>query len=183
MRKQVNNAAYNTTIEIGASRIKQMLWYFINVLFFRNALNVSSGFKRWLLISFGAKIGEGVVIKPAVNIKYPWKLSIGDHSWIGEEVWIDNLSAVTIGSSVTVSQGALLLTGSHDHTSETFNFLSLPIVLENGSWIGAKAVVFGGVTVGSHAILGINSVAEATLKPYLIYKGNPAIAVIERVIL
>jgi putative colanic acid biosynthesis acetyltransferase WcaF len=131
---------------------------------------------------FGAKLGQGVVIKPSVNIKYPWKLRIGDHSWIGEEVWIDNLSDVIIGNNVTISQGALLLTGSHDHSRETFDFISYPIVLEDGAWIGANAIVFGGVTCKSHSVLGINSVAEKNLEPYIIYKGNPAIPVIERII-
>ena len=181
--KKVNNAAYKTSIKISASKPKQIIWYFINIAFFKNALNISSGSKVLLLKMFGATIGNGVVIKPAVNIKYPWKLKIGDHSWIGEEVWIDNLSDVIIGANVTLSQGALILTGSHDHTKETFDFISLPVVLENGVWIGAKAVVLGGVTCKSHSILGINSVAEQDMKPYIIYKGNPAIPVIARSII
>jgi putative colanic acid biosynthesis acetyltransferase WcaF len=178
--KKVNNASYKTSIEIGASKIKQIVWYFINILFFKNAFNISSASKVLLLKMFGATIGQGVVIKPAVNIKYPWKLNVGNNSWIGEEVWIDNLSNVIIGTNVTISQGALILTGSHDHTKETFDFISLPVTLEDGVWIGAKAVVFGGVTCRSHSILGINSVAEQDMKAYVIYKGNPAVPVISR---
>lgn len=179
-RKQVNNASYTVTIDIGAGRFKQLAWYLVNVLFFKNSLNIFSGLKVSLLRAFGANIGEGVLIKPSVNIKFPWKLTIGDHSWIGEEVWIDNLSPVVMGRSVTLSQGALLLTGSHDHTKETFDYLSSPITLEDGVWIGAKAVVFGGVVCSSHSILGLNSVAERNLEPYMIYKGNPAIPVLKR---
>lgn len=180
--KKVNNASFKTTISINASKPKQLLWYFINIFFFKNSLNISSGLKVFLLKLFGAKIGVGVVVKPSVNIKYPWKLIVGNNSWIGEAVWIDNLSDVIIGESVTISQGALLLTGSHDHTKETFDFVSFPIVLEDGAWVGAKAVVFGGVTCCTHSILGINSVAETNLQAYTIYKGNPAIPVIKRII-
>ena len=178
--KQVDNAAYKTTIDIGAGKAKQLLWYFVNILILKNSLIVFSGWKVFVLKLFGASIGKGVVIKPVVNIKYPWKLSIGNNSWIGESVWIDNLSDVIIGNNVTVSQGAVLLTGSHDHTKETFDFLSSPIVLEDGVWIGAKAIVFGGVTCHTHSILGMNSVAEKNLNAYVIYKGNPAVPVIER---
>lgn len=178
--RQVNNSIYKTTIEIGAGKGKQILWYFINIFFFKNTLNIFSGSKVLLLKMFGSQIGEGVVIKPGVNIKYPWKLFVGDHSWIGENVWIDNLSEIMIGKNVTLSQGALLLTGTHDHTKESFDFISYPIVLEDGVWIGAKAVVTGGITCHTHSILGINSIAETNLKPYVIYKGNPAIAVITR---
>ena len=179
-RKRVSNASYSTTIDIGASVSKQVLWYFVNILFFKNSLNILSSLKTALLKAFGARLGKGVIIKPSVNIKYPWKLQMGDYCWIGEEVWIDNLSELIIGSNVTISQGALLLTGSHDHTKETFDFISKPITLEDGVWIGARALVFGGVTCKSHSILGMNSVAERNLEEFTIYKGNPAIPVMER---
>ena len=181
-QKQVDNASYRTTIDIGASRLKQTAWYFVNIIFFQNPFNLFSSIKIALLKLFGADLGQGVVVKPAVNIKYPWKLRIGDHSWIGEKVWIDNLSDVIIGRNVTLSQGCLLLTGSHDHTRSSFDFISYPILLEDGVWIGAKAVVYGGITCRTHSILGINSVAEKELEPYTIYKGNPAIPVLKRVI-
>ncbi|HEY4334351.1 MAG TPA: WcaF family extracellular polysaccharide biosynthesis acetyltransferase [Puia sp.] len=182
VQKKVNNAAYRTTIEIGASRWKQVAWYFTNILFFQNPLNLFSSLKVFLLKAFGARLGEGVVVKPSVNIKYPWKLQVGEHTWIGENVWIDNLSDVTIGGHVTLSQGCLLLTGSHDASRETFDYLSQPIILEDGVWIGARAVVGGGSRCGTHSILGINSVAEGDLEPYTIYKGNPAIPVLRRTI-
>jgi len=179
---KVNNAAYKTSIRIGASKPKQLLWYLVNILFFKNPLNLFSSLKVALLKAFGASIGEGVVIKPSVNIKYPWKLKIGAHSWIGEEVWIDDLSDVVIGANVTISQGALLLTGSHDHTKSTFDFISATIVIEDGAWIGAKAVVSGGVTCKTHSMLGVNSVAEGNLNAYTIYKGNPAVPILIRTI-
>jgi len=175
--KRVNLAIYKTTIRIGASGGKQVAWYFTNILFFKNPLIVSSSFKRGLLRMFGAKVGKGVVIKPAVNIKFPWKLSIGDHSWIGEGVWIDNLDKIDIGSDVVLSQGSLLLSGSHDHRKETFDFISAPIVLEDGVWVCARAVVLGGTTCRSHSILTASSVSNGDLEPFTIYKGNPAVAV------
>ena len=182
IRQQVDNSSYRTSIDIGASRFKQVSWYLTNIIFFKNPFNILSGLKVSLLRSFGAKLGKGVVIKPSVNIKYPWKLQVGDHSWIGEEVWIDNLSTVTIGKNVTLSQGCLLLTGSHDHTRTSFDFLSYPIVLEDGVWIGARAVVSGGITCKSHSVLGINAIAEKDLEPYTIYKGNPAVPVLQRIV-
>jgi putative colanic acid biosynthesis acetyltransferase WcaF len=180
--KKVNNALYKTSLSIGASRFKQISWYFVNIVFFKNPCNIFSSLKVFLLKAFGANMGQGVLIKPCVNIKFPWKLHVGDNSWIGEDVWIDNLSDVIIGANVTLSQGALLLTGSHDHTRVTFDFNSNPIVIEDGAWIGARSVVFGGVTCQTHSILGINSVAEKDLMPYIIYKGNPAVPVLNRVI-
>ncbi|MEO5892441.1 MAG: WcaF family extracellular polysaccharide biosynthesis acetyltransferase [Ferruginibacter sp.] len=180
--KTVNIASYKTTIQVGAGKLKQVSWYFINVLFFKNSFIISPSLKVFLLRLFGASVGKGVNIKPCVNIKYPWKLQIGNYSWLGEELWIDNLSDVIIGNNVILSQGALILTGSHDPSKASFDFTSLPVILQDGCWIGARAVVYGGVTCHSHCILGINAVAESDLQAYTIYKGNPAVPVLKRVI-
>lgn len=177
----VNLANYNNDwYNPGAGVLKRTLWYFVNGLFFINPLNPVSSVKVWLLRLFGGHIGNGVVIKPGVNIKYPWYLTIADHTWIGENVWIDNLANVMIGSHVTVSQGAMLLTGSHDYKKTTFDLITGSITIEDGAWIGAKAVVCPGVTCGPHSVLAVGSVATANLEVYTIYQGNPAIPKRER---
>ena len=178
--KQVNNALYKTTIVIGASTLKQWLWYLCNVFFFKSSLAPHSGLKVFLLRLFGAKVGREVIIKPSVNIKFPWKLAIGDHSWIGEGVWIDNLANVFIGRSVCLSQGAFLLTGNHDFKKITFDLITAAIVIEDGVWIGAAAIVCPGVTCGTHAVLSVASVATGNLEANFIYKGNPAAKTVER---
>ena len=185
MNQQVSNSSYNNDWfkkEIGASTFKQMTWYFVNVLFFINPLNPSSGIKRTLLRLFGARIGRGVVLKPGINIKYPWKLAIGDYSWIGEKVWIDNLAFVGIGKDVCISQGALILTGNHDYTKSTFDLSVKEIVLEDGVWIGTRAMVCPGVVCASHAVLTAASIATSNLDAYKIYRGNPAVYIRDRVI-
>jgi putative colanic acid biosynthesis acetyltransferase WcaF len=185
MNRQVSNASYNNDWfkkEIQASKLKQITWYITNALFFVCPLNPSSGLKKILLRLFGAKIGKAVVCKPGINIKYPWKLEIGDHSWIGEKVWIDNLAHVTIGKNVCLSQGAMLLTGNHDYTSETFDLQVKEIILEDGVWIGAQAVVCPGITCFTHAVLSVKSVAVKNLEAFKIYQGNPAVFVKDRII-
>jgi putative colanic acid biosynthesis acetyltransferase WcaF len=139
-----------------------------------------SGFKVRLLKLFGASVGKKIIIKPYVNIKYPWKLKIGDHCWIGENVWIDNLSHIYIGNNVCISQGAMLLTGNHDYTKESFDLIVGEITLEDGVWIGAQAVVCPGVVCASHSILTVKSVATKNMDAYMIYQGNPASAVKQR---
>ncbi len=123
---------------------------------------------------FGASIGRGVVIKPKVNIKYPWKLKIGDHSWIGERVWLDNLDELEIGAKVCISQEALILSGNHNYRKSGFDLMTEKISIKDGAWIGARAMVTSGVTVEKHAILSVNSVASDDLQEAWIYRGNPA---------
>src|SRR5690606_31591615 len=140
-------STYNNSWYQPGGALKRFLWYFANELVLRNALNPFSGMKVYVLRLFGAEIGDNVTIKPKVNIKYPWKLKIGNHCWIGEHVWIDNLENVTIEDHVCISQGAFLICGNHNYKKSSFDLIVSPIVLKEGSWIGAKSIVGPGVTV------------------------------------
>jgi len=164
-----NNSSFNT----GAGILKRTIWYVLNVCFFIS-YNPFNGLKITLLRLFGAKVGHGVVIKPAVNIKFPWKLTIGNYVWIGEKVWIDNLDEVVIGSNVCISQGAMLLCGNHNYKVSTFDLMTNKIILEDGVWVCAHSIVCAGVTCKSHAVLTVNSVAVANLDSYSINSGNPS---------
>ncbi|CAN5350589.1 putative colanic acid biosynthesis acetyltransferase [soil metagenome] len=164
------------------SALKRIAWYYCNTIIFKTGLFPFSGFKIFLLRSFGSKIGSGVLIKPYVNIKYPWFLSIGNHTWIGEHVWIDNLAPVDIGSNVCISQGAFLLTGNHDFTKKSFDLMIKGISIEDGVWIGAKSIICPGVRCKNHSVLSVGSVAVSDLEPYSIYKGSFAVKVKERII-
>ena len=126
----------NSWYHPGGGSLKRITWYFVNILFFINPLNPLSGLKVALLRLFGAKVGKGVVVKPCVNIKYPWRLEVGNYAWIGENVWIDNLARVRIGNNVCVSQGAMLLCGNHNYKKTTFDLMIGKITLEDGSWVG-----------------------------------------------
>ncbi|TWR27948.1 colanic acid biosynthesis acetyltransferase WcaF [Mucilaginibacter achroorhodeus] len=161
----------------GANAFKRLLWYYVNIIFINSAWLPVSGFRILLLKVFGARIGKVVRLKPRVNIKYPWHLQIGDNCWIGEGVWIDNLTTVTLGNNVCLSQGAVLQTGSHNYKKSTFDLIIGPITLEDGAWIGQNSIVNKGVVVGSHAILTSGSVTTKNLDAYAIYQGNPAIKV------
>ena len=161
---------------------KISIWYIVNHLFINTSLHMPYYIKTMVLRFFGAKIGKNVFIKPNVNIKYPWLLQIGDNVWIGESVWIDNLAQVTIMSNVCVSQGATLLCGNHNYKKSSFDLIIGEIVVEDGVWIGAKSTVCPGVTLKSHSVLTVGSVANEDLKPYTINKGNPAVKIKERII-
>lgn len=165
------------------SWIKRALWFYINTVIFKTGLFPFNGIKvRWLRL-FGAHIGKSVVIKPCVNIKYPWLLQIGDHSWIGENVWIDNLVPVVIGSHVCISQGALLLTGSHHYKHPAFSLITGSIRIADGVWIGAGAIINQGVSADTHAVLCAGSVANRRLEAWSVYQGNPAVKIRDRVFL
>lgn len=127
-------------------------------------------------------MGRNIAIKPYVNIKYPWNLAIGDNAWIGEKVWLDCLVTITIGPNACLSQGSVILTGSHDYKKITFDLITKPVTLEEGVWIGAGAIVNQGITAASHAVLTSGSVATKNMEAYSVYQGNPALKVRVRTI-
>lgn len=157
----------------GRGRMIELAWLILQALLV-SSFQPSSWLRIQTLRLFGARIGLGVVVKPGVRVKFPWKLEIGEHSWIGESVWIDNLTNVVIGSHCCVSQGVYLCTGSHDWSLETFDLIVKPISLKDGTWLGAFARVAPGVVAGENAVLSIGSVATSDLEASMVHSGNPA---------
>jgi putative colanic acid biosynthesis acetyltransferase WcaF len=152
----------------------EAVWYFVKIVFFLSALPWPSSLKCALLRAFGAKIGLGVVIKPRVNIHFPWRLEVGAHSWIGEEVFILNLEAVKIGTQACISQRAFLCTGNHDFRDERFSFRSAAIYVGDGAWVGAAVFVGPGVVIGEEAVVTAGSVVLKSLPAGMVCSGNPA---------
>jgi putative colanic acid biosynthesis acetyltransferase WcaF len=180
--KKTDLSKYNNCNHNPGNLFSRLTWYILNIFFFKSSWFPFSSIKISVLRIFGAKIGSGVVLKPSLNIKYPWNLEVGNHVWIGEQVWIDNLDKVTISDHCCISQGAILICGNHDFSSSTFDLITKSIIIEDGAWIGAKSIVCPGVKVSSHAVLTAGSIANSDLNAYCIYKGNPAKKISDRII-
>lgn len=182
-QNKVNLAAFDgSDFDKGAGFLKAAVWYLTNALIVRASWNPFMGIKIRLLRLFGAKIGKGLVLKNNVVIKSPWNLTVGDNCWIGENAWIDDLDKVTIGNNVCISQGALLVTGNHDYTKSSMPYRNAPIKIEDGAWIGANVTVTAGVTVAENCVLTAGSLVTKDTESDMIYQGNPAKAIRERII-
>ncbi len=163
------------------SKLLIVLWTIFHAIFFDTSIPWPSFIKKFLLCLFGAKIGSNLVIKPRVKIKFPWNLEIGNHVWIGENSWIDNLAMVSIKDHVCISQGAMLLTGNHNYKTESFDLIVGEIVLKDGVWIGAKSVVCPSIVCHENSVLAVASVATSDLNENTIYQGNPAVSKRKRI--
>jgi putative colanic acid biosynthesis acetyltransferase WcaF len=173
---QFNNTGFNR----GASSWKELFWRMIQQSIFHIDWIKAYGFKRRVLRGFGAQIGPDVAIKPQAKITFPWKLSLGENSWIGEEVWLLNLDQISVGKNVCISQRAFLCTGSHDWSRESFDLITQPIVIEDGVWICADVFIGPGVTIGRNSVVTAGSVVNKDLPPDMICSGNPCVAVKQR---
>ena len=157
-----------------ASKAKQVLWYMIKIFLFLSPFPFPYSLKSFMLKLFGAKIGKGLVIKPRVNIHFPWKLEIGDNVWIGEEVFLLNFEKLTIGNNVCISQRAFLCGGNHDYKIPSMPYKNGPITLNDGCWVGAGSFIGPNVEVGVDSVIIAHSVISKSIPDNCIYGGNPA---------
>jgi putative colanic acid biosynthesis acetyltransferase WcaF len=158
----------------GRSAFVVQLWWIVEALFFRPSPQFLFGWRRWLLRLFGARIGRGVLIRPTVRTTYPWKVTIGDFSWIGDAVELYSLGSIEIGAHVVVSQHCYLCTGSHDYHVPTFDIYERTIKIEDESWLAAGVFVYPGVTIHRGSVVGARSVVRLDTKPLSVNVGSPA---------
>lgn len=164
-----NNDAFSR----GAPAWKEFFWRVAQQLLFNLEFIKAYGFKNRILKGLGADLAAGVVFKPKAKITFPWKLSVGENSWIGEEAWLLNLDRIEIGDNVCISQRAFLCTGSHNWKKESFDLITKPIVIEDGVWICADVFIGPGVTVGKNSVVTAGSVVSKDLPSGMICSGNP----------
>lgn len=158
----------------GASRFQEALWWIVRAVIFLPPIPFPSSLKVLVLRWFGAEVGDEVVIRPGCSISFPWRVEIGDHVWLGEEVRILSLAKVTIGSHSCISQQAFLCTGSHDQMKASFDLITEPITLGESAWIGARAFISPGVRIGEGTTIGACAVVTKDQPAYILATGNPA---------
>jgi putative colanic acid biosynthesis acetyltransferase WcaF len=158
----------------GRSALIVQLWWLVQATLFRGSPQALYAFRRGLLRMFGAKIGEGAIIRPSATFTYPWKVSLGDHSWIGDDVVVYSLGDITIGNNVVVSQKSYLCAATHDYRSPNFDIYAKPIVIEDEAWLAADVFVAPGVTIGKGAVVGSRSSVFGNLPPMMVCTGSPA---------
>lgn len=158
----------------GKNALYVQLWWFVQATFFRFSPQFMYGWRRFILRFFGAEIGAGVIIRPTAHITYPWKISIGDYSWIGDDVVLYSLGNIFIGSNTVVSQRSYLCTGSHDYINESFDIYAKPIVVEDEAWIATDVFVAPGVTIGKGTVIGSRSSVYHDMPAGMICIGSPA---------
>ncbi|MEB0773463.1 colanic acid biosynthesis acetyltransferase WcaF [Citrobacter portucalensis] len=165
----------------GGGAIKVQLWWAVQATLFRWSPQVMYRWRAFLLRMFGAKIGKNVVIRPSVKITYPWKLTLGDYAWVGDDAILYTLGDITIGAHAVISQKSYLCTGSHDYASQYFDINATPIVVGAKCWLATDVFVAPGVTIGDGTVVGARSSVFKSLPANVVCRGNPAVVTRERV--
>ncbi len=161
----------------GKSAIVVQLWWIVNATIFNWSPQFAYGWRRLLLRAFGAKIGRSVIIRPSVRVTYPWKLTIGDFSWVGDNVELYTLGNIDIGANVVVSQKCYLCTGSHKYQSEKFDIYTKSIKINDEAWLATDVFISPGVNIGKGAVVGARSSVYKDMPEGMICLGNPAVPI------
>ena len=156
------------------------LWWIVEAILFRPSPQFMYGWRRFLLRSFGATIGRKVIVRSSVHTQFPWKVKIGDHSWVGDHVILYSLGNIEIGKHVVISQKCYLCTGSHDYTKPEFPIYSTPIYIEDKCWLATDVYVAPGVRIGKGTVVGARSSVLKSLPANKVCIGTPAIVLKDR---
>jgi putative colanic acid biosynthesis acetyltransferase WcaF len=157
-----------------AQRARRVLWNVVYALLFRPSPRPCHAWRAFLLKSFGARVGRAIHIYPKVRIWAPWNLVLEDDCSAGDDAELYSIEVITLRKRAIVSQGAFLCTGTHDFNDPNFQLLARPIEVGERAWIGARAFVNPGVTLGEGSVVGAMSMVTKSTDPWAIYGGNPA---------
>jgi len=150
-----------------------LLWWFVQAIAFPLTPHPCNSIRSGLLRLFGAKIGRGAVIRPTARFTYPWKIEIGDYSWIGDDVVLYSLQRIAIGKHCVISQKSYLCTGTHDPQDPAFSLMTASVIINNGVWIAADCFIGPGVEIGANALIGARSSVFKNMPASFVCTGTP----------
>lgn len=161
-------------LDRGRSKWVEILWWITRVLIVQSGVPWPSRVRRSLLVMFGARVGRGVYLRPGLRVHFPWKLTVGDNVWIGENTTILNLENVTIESNAALAHEVYIAAAGHDIRSPTFEYRNEPVIIRSGSWIATRAYIGPGVEIGTGAVVAACACVVADVEPHAIVGGVPA---------
>jgi putative colanic acid biosynthesis acetyltransferase WcaF len=152
-----------------------LLWWLVQAIVFPLTPHPFNHIRRWLLRLFGARIGRGVIVRPTARFTYPWKVEIGDWSWIGDDVVFYSLDRISIGKHCVISQKSYLCTGTHDPQDPAFRLITASVIIHDGAWIAADCFLSPGVEIGANALIGARSSVFKNMPAGFVCMGNPCV--------
>lgn len=155
------------------NRFARLLWGVVELSLFRFSPKPLHGWRSFILRCFGAKIGKGVHVYPRVKIWAPWNLELADEAGVANGAILYSQGKISIGKRAVISQGAHLVTGTHDYTKIGFPLVTSPIHIGNYTWVAAEAFIHPGVTIADGCIIGARSVVTKSMPPWTVCAGHP----------
>ncbi len=141
------------------------------------------GWRIWLLTKFGLQNCGEIAVYPTVSIWAPWNIQMGKHVAVDDQANLYSVDKITIGTKVAISREVFICTASHDITKPNRPLITAPVTICDGVWIGARATILPGVTIGEGAIVGAGAVVTKDVEAWTVVGGNPAKFIKKRVLI
>jgi putative colanic acid biosynthesis acetyltransferase WcaF len=170
----------NTDTHAGPSfslrnRLGRILWNLFSTLLFRFSPRPLHEWRSFLLRCFGAKVGLRVHVYPGVKIWAPWNLDLADECGIANGAILYSQGKITVGYRSVISQGAHLVTGTHDYSDSGFPLITKPIYIGDHVWIATEAFIHPGITIGEGCVIGARSVVTKNMPEWMVCSGHPCV--------
>jgi putative colanic acid biosynthesis acetyltransferase WcaF len=159
----------------GRPAIVVLIWQLVQATIFALSPRPLYGWRRFLLRIFGAKVGQGAKLRPTSRIAFPWKLEIGEHSWIGDDTDLYSLAPIRIGAHSVISQRSYICAAKHDHRRKNFAMIAQPVSIGSEVWLATDVFVAPGVTIGDGAVIGARSSVFDDIPAGVVAYGSPAV--------
>jgi len=155
-------------------RLKMLLWEYVWDIFCVWTPKPANAWRIFWLKAFGAKIYGCPFVHQRARIQIPWNLTMHDRACLGDRANAYTLGQIEIFEHATVGQEVYLSTGTHAFNKETMNLITSKITIKANAFIGARAFVLPGITIGEFAIVGACSVVTKDVEAWTVVGGNPA---------
>ncbi len=154
-------------------KLLSRIWKIFNVTLFRILPYNFRGYRRFLLRLFGAKISKTSSIDRTAIIDFPWNLTIGHQSSIGENAWVYCLDKIIIGEKSCIGKDVYLITGSHKVDDISFSLITKPITIGDGVWIATGSKLLSGITINNFSVIGAFSLVMKDIPENQVWAGSP----------
>jgi putative colanic acid biosynthesis acetyltransferase WcaF len=156
-----------------SDRALMLLWEFCWTLLCSWTPKPANPWRLFWLRTFGAKIDGTPFVHQRARIAVPWNLILHDRACLGDRANAYTLGQIEIGARATVAQEVYLSTGSHDFSHPAMPLVTAKITIGEDAFIGARAFVMPGISVGARSVVGAGSVVTKDVPAEVTAAGNP----------
>ena len=174
--EQVVNPQQSSAFESpwsNGQRALRTLWEFCWFVFCRWTPKPCNPWRLFWLRVFEAKIEGKPFVHSRARIAIPWNLILHDRACLGDRANAYSLGEIEIGERATVAQEVYLSAASHDFSQPGMPLTTAKITIGPDAFIGARAFVLPGVTIGERSVIGACSVVTENVPPDVFAAGNP----------
>jgi len=160
--RKIGNRIYNYNLDFDVA----VLWWLGNVPF--------HSFRRILFSCAGIQMGKGSTIHVGARFYQPKNIRIGEGTIIGDHATLDGRASLTIGNHVDIASEVMIFNSQHDIHDPLFQAIEAPVIIEDYVFIGPRAIILPGVTLGKGAVVAAGAVVTNNVEPGDIAGGVPA---------